>query len=103
MDQDPREPDADATVMEGPPTVIGPSFEVRVAGVVAPDVLRQLADVEISSQEIRTVLICRCRDQAELHGFLARLRTFGLEVVEVRRLIATTTEACTGSGPDDRG
>jgi ribosomal protein L34 len=26
------------------------------------------------------------RDQSELHGFLARLRTYGLEVVEVRRL-----------------
>lgn len=93
MDQNPREPGvagaADAQ-----------AFEVRVAGLVPQQVLVQLADVETSSRETRTVLICRCRDQAELHGFLARLRTFGLDVVEVRRLIAgTADEEPIGDGP----
>jgi len=79
MDQNPREPVAAAAD--------GQAFEIRVAGMVPQQVLVQLVDVESSSREVRTVLIRRCRDQAELHGFLARLRTFGLEVVEVRRLI----------------
>ena len=85
MDQNPREPGtagaADAQ-----------AFEIRVAGLVPQQVLLQLADVETSSREMRTVLICRCRDQAELHGLLARLRTFGLDVVEVRRLITGTAD-----------
>lgn len=92
MDQNPREPGA-----AGAADI--QAFEIRVAGLVPQQVLLQLADVETSSREMRTVLICRCRDQAELHGFLGRLRTFGLEVVEVRRLIAGTgDEEPTGSG-----
>lgn len=90
MDQNPREPGALDTQ----------AFEVRVAGLVPQQVLLELPDVETSSRETRTVLICRCRDQAELHGFLARLRTFGLDVVEVRRLIAgTADDEPTGDGP----
>jgi hypothetical protein len=61
-------------------------FEVRVTGLVSEDVLHQLADVEVSSRELRTSLRGTFRDQAELHGFLARLRAFGLDVVEVHRL-----------------
>jgi hypothetical protein len=61
-------------------------FEVRVTGSVEEDVLRQLTDVEVRSQELRTSLQGLFVDQAELHGFLARLRAFGLDVVEVRRL-----------------
>jgi hypothetical protein len=93
MDQEPREPTADAAAArEAPHRVVGPAFEVRVAGLVSPQVLQQLPDVQISAQEMRTVLVCRCRDQAELHGVLARLRTFGLEVVEVRRLVGAVDE-----------
>src|SRR3954453_16334065 len=36
---------------------------------------------------LRTVLNARFVDQAELHGFLNRLQSLGLEVVEVRRLM----------------
>ncbi|WP_019146488.1 hypothetical protein [Aeromicrobium massiliense] len=61
-------------------------FEVRITGLVADDVLGRLDDVEVTTRELRTTLRARLRDQAELHGLLARLRTYGLEVVEVRRL-----------------
>ncbi|MEI7058204.1 hypothetical protein WBG06_20425 [Nocardioides sp. CCNWLW239] len=81
MDQNPPDPVTDAQ-----------AFEIRVAGLVPEQVLMQLVDVETSSRETRTVLIRRCRDQAELQGFLARLRTFGLDVVEVRRLITGTAD-----------
>lgn len=93
MDQNPPEPGTAGAAETQ-------AFEVRVAGLVPEQVLVQLADVETSSRETRTVLICRCRDQSELHGFLTRLRTFGLDVVEVRRLIAgTTDEEPTEDGP----
>ncbi|MET8518740.1 hypothetical protein [Nocardioides sp. NPDC004968] len=91
MDQNPREPvAAGATDAQ--------AFEIRVAGLVPQQVLVQLVDVETSSRETRTVLIRRCRDQAELHGFLARLRTFGLEVVEVRRLITGAADEESSGG-----
>jgi hypothetical protein len=61
-------------------------FEVRVTGNVPDDVLEDLALADVSARELRTSLRAHFRDQSELHGFLARLRTYGLEVVEVRRL-----------------
>jgi hypothetical protein len=83
------------------------AYEVRVTGLVpTKDVLDELGDVEIAEQEIRTVLSGRFRDQAALFGFLHRLRAFGLEVVEVRRLGARgerpEDQAAAGEGiPDD--
>jgi len=91
MDQNPREPVAAGAAD-------AQAFEIRVAGLVPQQVLVQLVDVETSSRETRTVLIRRCRDQAELHGFLARLRTFGLEVVEVRRLITGAADEESSGG-----
>ena len=61
-------------------------YEVRVTGLVPDTVLRGLGDVEIATQEMRTVLSGRFPDQAALYGFLYRLRTLGLDVVEVRRV-----------------
>ena len=61
-------------------------FEVRVAGLMSEESLDRLGDVEVSSQELRTVLTGQFRDQAELHGFLARLRSLSLDIVEIRRV-----------------
>jgi hypothetical protein len=61
-------------------------FEVSIEGVVPPSVLARLGDVEVSSQEMRTVLTGYFRDQSEVYGFLERLRSYALEVVEVRRV-----------------
>jgi hypothetical protein len=60
-------------------------FEVRVSGLVPDELLPGLAPVEVVGHELRTSLLGHFADQAELHGFLARLRAFGLDVVEVRR------------------
>ncbi len=63
------------------------TYEVRVTGLVpTKDLLEELGDVEIAAHEMRTVLSGRFRDQADLYGFLHRLRAYGLEVVEVRRV-----------------
>jgi hypothetical protein len=48
--------------------------------------------VEASSQEMRTVLTGRFRDQSDVHGFLLRLRAYALEVVEVRRIASVEGE-----------
>jgi hypothetical protein len=39
-----------------------------------------------AAHEVRTVVTGRFPDQAALHGFLHRLRAYGLEVVEIRRV-----------------
>lgn len=77
---------------QGAPAAAERIFEIRIAGLVPQQILLNLADVEVTSQELRTVLSGRFRDQAELHGFLARLRAFGLDVVEVRRVALGTVE-----------
>lgn len=70
------------------------SYEVRVAGLVpTQDLLDELGDVEVAEHEFRTVLTGHFTDQAALHAFLHRLRAFGLEVVEVRRLPGTESPA----------
>lgn len=63
------------------------TYEVRVAGPAPTrELLDELGDVEIEETEFRTVLSGRFADQAAVYGFLRRLRAYGLEVVEVRRV-----------------
>src|SRR3954454_17881470 len=61
-------------------------FEVRVAGLVSGEALDRLCGVKVSSQELRRGLTGPFRDQSELHGFLARLRSLNLDIVEIRRV-----------------
>ena len=61
-------------------------FEVSINGLVPAALLANLGDVEVASQEMRTVLTGHFRDQSEVYGFLERLRAYALEVVEVRRI-----------------
>jgi hypothetical protein len=62
-------------------------YEVRVAGLVPTrELMREFGEEAVVEHEVRTVVTGRFTDQAALHGFLHRLRAFGLEVVEVRRV-----------------
>jgi hypothetical protein len=63
-----------------------PSYEVRVSGLVPPTTLLELGGVEDARQELRTVMRVDFADQAALYGFLNRVRAYGLDVVEVRRV-----------------
>jgi len=62
-----------------------PMYEVRVAGVVPDTHLRDMHVITLAPTEVNTVLY-GLEDEAALYGLLARLRTLGLEVVEVRRV-----------------
>jgi hypothetical protein len=62
-----------------------PLFEVRVAGVVPDTDLKDLRAVTLAPDQVSTVLY-GIDGQAALYGLLARLRSLGLEVVEVRRV-----------------
>jgi hypothetical protein len=73
-------------------------YEVRITGALPDIALDDLGDVEVARQEMRTVLSGHFADQAALYGFLQRLRSLGLEVVEVRQ-VAGTREPNPEDGP----
>lgn len=66
-------------------------YEIRVAGTLPPEALLDFERLTASVEPVETVVHGPLRDQAALNGLLARLETFGVEVLEVRRLH--------GSGP----
>jgi hypothetical protein len=83
------DPGSDSSGMDGKP-MSDRVYEVRVAGLVPKqDLLRDFGDVTIVAHEVRTVVSGTFADQAALHGFLSRLRAYGLEVVEIRRVVGT--------------
>jgi hypothetical protein len=61
-------------------------YEIRVAGVLPPEALLDFERLVASVEPVETVVHGPLRDQAALHGLLARLETLGVEVLEVRRL-----------------
>lgn len=61
-------------------------YEIRIVGFVPPEALLDFERLDASVKQAGTILHGPLRDQAALQGLLARLETFGLQVVEVRRL-----------------
>jgi anti-sigma factor RsiW len=61
-------------------------YEIRVAGTLPPEALLDFERLTASVQQVETVVHGPLRDQAALHGLLARLQTFGVQVQEIRRL-----------------
>ncbi|HLK78797.1 MAG TPA: hypothetical protein VKU77_34740 [Streptosporangiaceae bacterium] len=61
-------------------------YEIRVAGVLPPEVLLDFDRLTASVEPVETVVHGPLQDQAALHGLLARLATLGVQVIEVRRL-----------------
>ena len=68
-------------------------YEIRVAGVLPPEVLLDFEKLTASVEPVETVVHGPLRDQAALKGLLDRLETFGVEVLEVRRLHGTARPA----------
>ena len=61
-------------------------YEIRVAGVLPPEVLRDFDRLTASVEPVETVVHGPLEDQAALYGLLTRLETFAVQVIEVRRL-----------------
>jgi hypothetical protein len=75
-------------------------YEIRVVGVVPPEALLDFEPLTASVEPVETVLHGPIRDQAALHGLLARLETFGVQVMEVRRLHHGDPSASGGQSGD---
>ena len=64
-------------------------YEIRVAGILPPEALLDFERLTASVEPVETVVHGPLQDHAALNGLLARLETFGVEVLEVRRLHGT--------------
>jgi hypothetical protein len=62
------------------------NYAIRVVGILPPEVLLDFERLSASVEPVETILHGPLGDQAALHGLLARLQTFGVQVVDVRRL-----------------
>lgn len=62
------------------------TYQVRIAGAVPAELLRELSDLTVTVEPPETVLYGWLPDQSALFGLIVRLHGFGLEVIEVRRL-----------------
>jgi hypothetical protein len=63
-------------------------YEIRIAGVLPCEALLDFDRLTASVEPVETVVHGPLRDQAALHGLLARLEAFGIQLLEVRRLRA---------------
>ena len=70
----------------GGPVVASLYYEIRVAGTLPPEALLDFEPLSASVQRVETVVHGPLQDQAALYGLLARLETFGVQVLEVRRM-----------------
>jgi len=61
-------------------------YEIRVSGTIPPQALLDFDRLTASVEPVETVLHGPIQDQAALHGLLARLEAFGVQVLEIRRL-----------------
>jgi hypothetical protein len=61
-------------------------YEIRVAGVLPPEVLLDFDRLSASVKPVETVVYGPLQDQAALHGLLTRLETFAVQVLGIRRL-----------------
>jgi hypothetical protein len=73
----------------------GQVYELRVRGPVPAEVLREIGAEDMGEEPPLTILRTEPTDQPGLHGMLQRLRSLGLELLEVR----TTTPAGFDDGP----
>jgi hypothetical protein len=67
-------------------------YEIRVAGVLPPEVLLDFERLSADLAPVETVLHGPLPDQVALAAFLTRLEEFGADVIEIRRLPAQPDE-----------
>jgi hypothetical protein len=63
-------------------------YEIRIRGRVSDSLLASFDGLDAEIEPAETVLHGTHLDQAALHGVLERVRTLGLELVEVRQVKA---------------
>jgi hypothetical protein len=76
-------------------------YEIRIVGVLPPEALLDFERLTASVEPVETVLHGPLPDAAAVHGLLARLEEFGVQVVEMRRLHDRGPDSADGRAPSD--
>jgi hypothetical protein len=71
--------------------MVDATYEIRVAGAVPEEDLRDMEAVTLAVDQVSTV-VYSIPDESALYGLLARLRALGIEVVEVHRILGAASE-----------
>jgi len=66
--------------------VVSSYYEIRVSGVLPSEALLDFDRLTADVEPLETVVHGPLRDQAALHGLLARLEALSIQLLEVRRL-----------------
>jgi hypothetical protein len=61
-------------------------YEIRIKGRLSDSLLAAFEGLTATVEPVETVLYGPVEDQSTLHGLLDRIRSLGLELVEIRRL-----------------
>jgi hypothetical protein len=72
-------------------SMVDATYEIRVAGAVPEEDLRDMEAVTLAVDQVSTV-VYSIPDESALYGLLARLRALGIEVVEVHRILGAASE-----------
>ena len=59
-------------------------YELRVQGRLSSEVSRDFDEFDVTDAPVETILLGEVVDGAHLHGVLARLESFGLEIISLR-------------------
>ena len=70
----------------------GGSYEIRIKGRLSDSLLAAFEGLTATVEPVETVLHGPVEDQSSLHGLLDRIQSLGLELVEIRRLPASSEE-----------
>jgi hypothetical protein len=70
----------------------GGSYEIRIRGRLSSSALAAFEGLTATVEPVETVLHGPVEDQSSLHGLLDRIQSLGLELVEIRRLPASSEE-----------
>jgi hypothetical protein len=78
-----------AHISRGRAPVPDASYEIRIRGRLSPSLNSAFDPLTAHVEPTETLLCGRIEDQAALHGYLERIESLGLELVEVRRITET--------------
>lgn len=76
-------------------------YELRVRGTVPASVLDEIGAHDMGEEPPLTILRTEPTDQAGLHGLLQRMRSLGLDLIEVRT--TPVLDAADEAIPEQRG
>jgi hypothetical protein len=67
-------------------------YELRIRGPVPAELLEEIGAVDFGEEPPLTILRTEPTDQPGLHGMLQRLRSLGLDLLEVRTAVPDASD-----------